>query len=292
MDVDSGDPVIDVRSEPWQFWTSGDVLAWSPDSSVVLVSAPGGGISIRDSYTSSGYTLALPKSGQQEGAVTGAVFSRDGKRVIAAEAEGSIYVYEFTSGKLEHTWQSPVRARNLTAIALSPQGHQLAVAGVSASDANPMGGFIAVLDVTSGETLCVIDDFEHVTNQLSFSPDGSLLLLAGINNPPHLIDAFTGRPLLEFRHQCPPPSEPYGSSLFDAVFLDSRSVAVACSGGVGQVCDASYGDCRVLFDLQLLTVDGVAAHPDGRHAAFLENRSSVTLWDAQTAEPWRSYRLP
>ena len=155
-----------------------------------------------------------------------------------------------------------------------------------------MGGFVAVLDSASGETLYVIDDFEHVVNQLSFSPDGSRLLLAGTDNPPRLIDAFVGRPLLEFRHHCPPPSTPYGGSLFDVAFLGSRSVAVACGGGVAEVCDASHGDCRVLFDLQLSTVDGVAAHPDGKHVAFLENGRSITIWDAQTAEPWQSYRLP
>jgi hypothetical protein len=292
-DIASGDLVIDVRSEPWTTWRHYAVLAWSSDSSMVSVSAPGGRIAVLDSYT--GYrlhSLTLPKARQQEGAVTAAVFSRDGKRLIAAEAEGSIYVYELTSGKLERTWQSPVPTRDLMAIALSPQGHQLAVAGISASEANPMGGFVAVLDSASGETLYLVDDFELMVNQLSFSPDGSLLLLAGTDNPPRLIDAFAGRPLLELRHHCPSPSTPYGSWPFDAAFLDSHSVAVSCRGGVGQVCDASHGDCRVLFDLELSIVSGMATHPDGRHVAFLESRRSITIWDAQTAEPRLSYRLP
>ncbi len=260
---------------------------------MVSVGAADGRIAILDSHT--GYrlhSLALPKVRERSGNATGALFSRDGKRFFTTEYQGSIYVYELTGGKLEGTWQSPVPTRDLLAITLSPQGDQLAVAGISASEANRMGGFVAVLDSTSGETLYVIDDFEHAVNQLSFSPDGSLLLLAGTDNPPRLIDASTGRPLLELRHHCPPPSEPYRSSFFETAFLGSRSVAVACSGGVAQVCDASQGDCRVLFDLRLLTVTGVAAHPNGRHVAFLENNRSVTLWDAQTAEPRLSRRLP
>jgi hypothetical protein len=291
-DIATGEPVIDAPSEPWQIWTASEALAWSPDGSMVSLAAPGGRIAILDSRNRRRFSLALPTSTQQDPAVVGAAFSRDGKRLIAAEAAGSIHVYELASGKLAHSWQSPVPAHSLWSLALSPQGHQLAVAGLSAAKANRMGGFVAVLDETSGETLYAIDDFEQVANQLSFSPDGSLLLLAGIDNPPRIIDALTGRPLVELRHHCAPPSDPYGSSLFDAAFLDSRSVAVACSGGVGQVCDASSGDCRVLFDLKLLTVDAVAAHPDGRHAAFLEDGRTVTLWDVRTAQPGLSYRLP
>jgi WD40 repeat protein len=292
-DIASGDLVIDTPSDAWTRWTYYPVLAWSPDSSMLSVAAPRGRIVILESHSGRRLrSLMLPRVRQQEGTVTAAVFGRDGKRLFATEPEGSIYVYELTGGKLERTWQSPVPTRNLTAIALSPQGHQLAVAGMGASEARPMGGFVAVLDSTSGETLYVIDDFEHVVNQLSFSPNGSLLLLAGLDNPPRLIDASSGRPLLELRHHCPPPSRPYGSSLFEAAFLGSGSVAVACLGGVAEVCDASSGDCRVLFDLELSTVSGVATHPDGRHVAFLENRRSITLWDAQTAEPRLSRRLP
>lgn len=292
-DIASGDLVIDIPSDPWTSWTYYAVLTWSPDTSMVSVLAPRGRIAILDSHSGRRlHLLALPKGRQQEGTVSDAVFSRDGKRLFATEPEGSIYVYELTGGTLERTWQSPVPARNLTAIALSSQGDQLAVAGINASETNPMGGFVAVVDSTSGATLYVIDDFEDVVNQLSFSPDGSLLLLAGVDNPPRVIDASTGRPLLELRHHCPPPSEPFGSSLFEAAFLGNRSVALACHGGVAEVCDASHGDCRVLFELKLSTVDGVTAHPDGRHVAFLENRRSITVWDVQTAEPRLSRRLP
>lgn len=298
-DIASGDLVVDARSErrPTHetpvFLTSGDVLAWSRDSSMISVGAPDGRIAILDSHT--GYrlhSLALPKVREWKGDATGAVFSHDSKRLFATEREGSIYVYELTGDKLERTWQSPVPTRDLMAIALSPQGHQLAIAGISTSEANPMGGFIAVLDSASGETLYVIDDFQHMVNQLSFSPDGSLLLLAGTDNPPRLIDASAGRPVLQLRHHCPPPSQPYGSSLIYAAFLGSRSVAVACGGGIAEVCDASRGDCRVLFDLELSTVSEIATHPDGRHAAFLENKRSITLWDVQTADPRLSFRLP
>jgi WD40 repeat protein len=298
-DIASGDLVLDARSRQPPtpttpvLLTSGDVLAWSRDGSMVSVGAADGRIAILDSHT--GYrlhSLALPKVREWGGNATGALFSRDGKRFFATEYQGSIYVYELTGGNLEQTWQSPVPTRDLLAIALSPQGDQLAVAGISASEANPMGGFVAILDSTSGETLYVMDDFEQAVSQLSFSPDGSLLLLAGTDNPPRLIDASTGLPLLELRHHCPPPSKPYGSSFFDAAFLGGRSVAVACSGGMTQVCDASHGDCRVLFELQLSTVDGVATHPNGRHVAFLENRRSITLWDVQAAEPRLSFRLP
>jgi hypothetical protein len=292
-DIASGDLVIDIDSDPWTSWTYYAVLAWSPDSSMVSVLTPSGRIAILDSHSGRRlHSLMLPRVREQDGTVTAAVFSRDGKRLLATEPEGSIYVYELEGDKLEQTWPSPVPARNLTAIALSPQGNQLAVAGISASETNPMGGFVAVVDGTGGATLYVIDDFEHAVNQLSFSPDGSLLLLAGINNPPRVIDAFTGRPLLTLRHHCPPPSEPFGSSVFEAAFLGNRSVAVACHGGVGQVCDASTGECHVLFDLELSSVRGLATHPDGRHVAFLENKRSITLWDVQTAEPRLSRRLP
>jgi WD40 repeat protein len=292
-DIASGDLVIDTPTDPWTSWAYYAVLAWSPDSSMVSVLAPGGRIAILDSHSGRRLrSLTLPRVRQQEGTVTATVFSRDGKRLFATGPESSIYVYELAGGELERTWQSPVPAHYLAATALSPRGHQLAVAGISASEAGPMGGFVAVLNSTSGETLYVIEDFEHGVNQLSFSPDGSLLLLAGISNPPRVIDAATGRPLLELRHHCPPPSEPYERPVFEAAFLGSRSIAVACCGGVGQVCDASSGDCQVLFDLELSTLSGVATHPDGRHVAFLENNRSITLWDAQIAEPRLSRRLP
>ena len=292
-DVASGEPIIDASNETWRVWTSGLALAWSPDSSLVSVAAYGNRIAIVDGHTGRGvHSLALPKSERPDPAVIDAVFSRDGRRLITAAGEDLIHVYELTGGKVERTWQSPVPTHILTAIALSPDEYRLAVAGVRSSDGNRMGGLIAMLDPATGETLYVVDDFEQVASQLSFSPDGSQLLLAGADNPPHLIDAFTGRKLLEMRHHCPASSASNSASVFYAKFLDSRSIAVACRDGVAEICDASGGDCRVLFELRLFGLHGIAAHPNGRHVAFLEQNRTIAIWDSETGTPLRTFHLP
>jgi hypothetical protein len=292
-DVASGDAIIDARDETWRVWSSGLALAWSPDSSLVSVAAHGNRIAIVDGYSGRRlHSLALPKSERPDPSVIDTVFSRNGRRLITAAGEDLIHVYELTSEKVEQTWQSPVPTHSLTAIALSPDEHRLAVAGLSSPDSSRTGGFVAMLDPATGEILYVVDDFEQVASQVSFSPDGSQLLLTGADNPPQLIDAFTGRRLLELRHHCPASSAPHAASVFYATFLDSHSVAVACRDGVAEICDASRGDCRMLFELRLFGLHGIAAHPNGRHVAFLEQNRTIAIWDSQTKKPLRTFHLP
>ena len=180
----------------------------------------------------------------------------------------------------------------MIAIALSPDNGRLAITGISASGANLMGGFVAVLDATNGDSLWVADPFEQIADQLAFSPGGSLLLMAGTDHPPRLIVAALGRPGSGLRQHCAvPPPDSFQSTRHHAAFPGrGDSIAAACSEGTTEVCKAARGECRVIIELHFIGIDGLAAYPDGRHVAVPANGNTVTLRDLQAEEPRQVYR--
>jgi hypothetical protein len=292
--VTGGDLILRTRYEPSGRWAPSAALSWSPDSQRLAVAPPSIGLKIIDGSTGRGLlTLPLPlgDSSAREHTIATA-FSPDGRWLTAATTDGGIYRYDLSAGTLEQTWQSPVPAGKLRAAALSPDGGWLAVSGTNIAEAGPAGGFVAAHDAQTGETRFVADDLEYAADRLEISPDGSVLLTDDSEKAPRLIDGNSGRSMGELRHHCPPP-KPYRRARQYAAFLGrGDSIVTACSGGTVEVCATAGGECRVVFELMLMTVYGLAAHPDGRHVAIVLNGSTVALWDLDTAEPRQVYRLP
>jgi hypothetical protein len=295
-DMASGEAIVHTKYAPSDHWIPNSSPSWSPDGRYVAVALPGIELAILDSRSGrSLMSLPLPQARSAPGAgVSGTALGPGGHWLVATSTDGNIYRFDLANGSLLGAWQSSVATHNLAVAALSPGGDRLAVAGVSAAEESAVGGFVAVLDAATGNTLLVVSDLEQMVTRLAFSPDGRQLLTAGTDNPPRLIDTATGAQVVELRHHCPlPPPGFYRSSLYYAAFLGaSGNIAVACGDGVAEVCAASSGDCRLLLELKLLTVYGLAPHPDGRHIAVLVNGSTITLWDTLTAEPRQTLRLP
>lgn len=292
-DAASARMILSAEYEPMDRWLGDQGLAWSPDSTTIAVASATSGIVLLDSRTGLEISSLEIPGRRQPGSngVTALSFSPDGKRLAAALADGRIFVFDPAGGTLLHGWQCPVPARNLMAIAFSPDGRRLAMSGVGSAEAHPMAGFVAVIDAASGETLYAVDDFEQVANAIAFNRDGTRLMIAGIDNPPMILDAATGRPVVTLRQHCSvrDPALRMADTYYAAFTGAGDTVATACSSGVVDLCDAGTGECRLLVEFRLSRIHAIAAYPDGRHVFVVENGERATLWDTQTGEPRRVY---
>jgi eukaryotic-like serine/threonine-protein kinase len=290
-------------------------LAFSPDGG--RLAAPG-----VDNSTAKVWDLT---SGQEFATLHGhtdqvfsAVFTPDGRRLVTAGWEGSVKVWDLTTGARE------VRSPQFSvddlshaawAVALSPDGRQLALAG-SAVDAT-----VRVYDTLSGENLFTLRGHSARVVSVAFSPDGRRLASGGLDKTVKLWDTATGQEVLTLRGHTnlvghvlfdpsgrrlasgsdddtvrvwdatPPEEDPrirtlrgHSAVVYSVAFSpDSRRLASAGGDRTVRLWEAATGHEVLLLRGHTKPVYSVAfSPPDGRFLASASEDSTVKLWDART----------
>jgi RNA polymerase sigma factor (sigma-70 family) len=120
---------------------------------------------------------------KHKGSVNALVWSRDGRQLYTAGADGVVRIWDVARGRMAA--QMKGHGKPVRTLVLSPDGQRLASAGE--------GKTVRVWDVAKRESLATISLDEDGVHGLAFSPDGKLLV--GVRNTNRVLrwDAETGQ---------------------------------------------------------------------------------------------------
>jgi len=246
---------------------------------------------------------------------TNAAFSPDGRRLAGGGGDGTVRLWDATTGQELHA----LRGHNgsVTDVAYSPDGRQIAsasldhtvklwdaatgqvvhalrghsqlVTGVSFSlDGRRLASgsadhTVRIWDATTGQELRALHGHTAVVWGVAYSPDGHTLASASADRTVRIWDAATGREVHALRgHMAPVHRVAYRP--------DGRTLASAGEDFTVKLWDAATGQIVHTLRGQSDEVIGVAYSPDGRQIAAASLDQTVKLYDAATGQEVRTLR--
>lgn len=232
------------------------VLAFTPDGRRVLAGCGEG--AVRSWPVRAAPAAVLPFG--QHGGVRTATFTADHTRLVVA-SEAFVQLWRLTDGVCQATLdRSPTAS---CCLAVSPDGRTLAMQGV--------GGLIELWSLETFERLAVHDTFSDIPRGLAFTPDGTRLVATSASGD--LVVRRLADWALLAHHREP------GLSGHLVMAPDGRCAYLGTTRGVilrlqlgtwvlDDAVHAAYG-CKA----------PLAASPDGRWLALLDDADRVRLWD-------------
>jgi len=281
-------------------------MAWSPDSTRFAVCLDSGGIKIWDRV---GRARVRTLAGE-DASYFCLAWSPDSKWIASGCKQGPLTLFDIATGRPTRTFD-----HDATCLAFSGDGKTLAAAS---------HGNLKVWNVNSGAVLHQIaldspDDDANYT--MDFSPDGSLLAVAGDRTAQ--IDFSQDPPRIDY---LPGPTDcltvayhPDGTRLVTAGFSDTRLWDVATSRAIHRFPDtpayaAAFSpdgktlmmSCRRLAPVDVSSsaqpvfppsghyrpVLGFALAPDGRSAYSVGVSPVIHQWDVASTRRTRALKLP
>jgi WD40 repeat protein/serine/threonine protein kinase len=154
-------------------------VAFSPDGRLLAA----GGYSLQPVSIWNAATGELIRELPTKWVIRSVAFSHDGQRLAAASYDGTVRVWDVTTG--EAVVRPPLRhGAAATGVAFSPDGQRLASASLD--------GTVRVWDTTSWRPLLVLPDPTGGVWCVTFSPDGRHLAWGGTDATVKVVDATTG----------------------------------------------------------------------------------------------------
>jgi serine/threonine protein kinase len=198
-----------------------------------------------------------------------AVYSADGARLVTAGGDGTVKIWDASSGTLVRELRRDGARLRYFIAALSPDGRLVAAI-------DTRGDVAHVWDAVTGAPVAEIRNDGLEFPGLAFSPDGSWLATTG-GSDVHVLDTRTWRPALTIRG-----SRVHGLGLaFDPT--GARLVTGATTGDVSIWSIPSGTRIRHLRDIGE-PVDVVAFSPDGQLVVAASRDGAVRVWRARSGE--------
>lgn len=235
--------------------------AVSPDGSLIATAGAEGTVRVWDATTGGEQLVLLGHRGE----VSSVVFSPDGTELATAGFDESVRTWDSVTGERTRTLNG--QEAWIFGVSYRPDGRRL----------------VATSEIGGGPTTIVWDldasdiayDFSHGdwgVDDGAFSPDGTLLVTAGLDSTARVWDAGTGAPQLSF-------SGHVGNVLSVHVSPDGRRVVSGGSDAVARVWEITTGR-----ELMVLSGHGAAVHaarftPDGRHVLTGGGDGTTRVWD-------------
>jgi WD40 repeat protein len=180
-------------------------VAVSPDSQLIATASFDKTMRIWKPKSPNGELVAV--TSEQKGVVSRVVFTSDGKRIVTADWDGNVAIWDLAAKQISK-WQ--VHQTQIRGLGITRDGSQIVTADKS--------GYVKILD-TFGSIKKEFFSYQSGINELVISPDGQLIATGGMDGTVRLWD-FQGRQVAEFRN-------PKGAIWGIAFSPDGRWIALA-----------------------------------------------------------------
>jgi RNA polymerase sigma factor (sigma-70 family) len=266
-----------------RFRLSGNLVGVTPGKTLVLY---GQGVCTLDLATGK-HTRAFPAD--VTGEIYGAGLSPDGKRLATANDHG-IHVWEFSTGKLLHTFGSGI----YNDVRFSPDGKLLAALVV-----NRPGRLVELREADTGKEVWSIACEKLLSGKLTFTPDGKTVAVAGwaagrtpAENALVLLDVATGKERRRINVGSAGPftvKVSHDGNLFAAVCQDAagtgeRQARVWEVAGCKEVARFSQPEKDLAGGRY---ISALAFAPDGKTLFTSGSGSGLIEWDLTTGKELR-----
>lgn len=213
------------------------------------------------------------------GPVETAVFSPDGSEVATGSDDGTVRVWDATTGDQKQMLadESGEPVGRVNRVAFSPDGKLLAAASYD--------GATRLYDSRSGELAATLEEPRTKAMQtVAFSPDGTLAATAGENTRGKgtavLWDVASGRPRSSWSYDRP---------MYGAAFSPTGDrLAITGSSGQVDIYDTATGDLQISVQHGSQPVYDVAFSPDGKTLATASWDDTAQLWSLPGGDPVRT----
>jgi WD40 repeat protein len=205
-----------------------------------------------------------------------AALSADGKRLVTANDESEIRVWDAATGKEERTIAGPVSKEEkefLTVLAVTPDGNTL-LAGTKKGDVHRW-------DLATGKEEEPLRAHLYWVTGLFFPPGGRTLVSVSWDHLCHRWDLVTGK--------AEPCGEGYAWSIQVTRSPDGRTIALGSGSGRLELWDAATGKRNRVLRESGPAFSQVRFSPDGKLLAAGQADRSAVVWDV--AKGQEAYKL-
>jgi WD40 repeat protein len=242
-------------------------VAFSPNDREIASACMDGTLTIRDALTGQILHTLERQMDRDRGRgvlVRGLAFSRDGRYLAVARADGIVRVWDAQRRPL---WELKGHKGPACALAFSPDSQMLASGG---SDKT-----VRLWDTTSGKPLPGFTEHPAAVRGVAFRPDGRSVVAACEDGTVTVWDLQSGRATFSFQGELRNPGYAWFSP-------DTRRLAWSSLDGVMTVWDTSTGQLEIAKQTNTWQLRSVAFTPDGKRMALGCFDGTVRLLDAAT----------